>query len=45
VYYLRRERGIDLERIQAATRALLRGVITTTDGQPAETEQHTTAQA
>ena len=27
VYYLRRDRGIELERIQAATRALLHGVI------------------
>jgi AcrR family transcriptional regulator len=34
VYHLRRERGIDLERIQAAVRALLHGVIATTDSQP-----------
>jgi AcrR family transcriptional regulator len=34
VYHLRRERGIDLERIQAAARALLHGVIATTNGQP-----------
>ena len=35
VYYLRRDRGIGLERIQAGAQALLRGVIATTDDAPA----------
>jgi AcrR family transcriptional regulator len=35
VYHLRRDRGIELERIQAGARALLHGLIATTDGQPA----------
>jgi AcrR family transcriptional regulator len=43
VYYLRRDRGIDLERIQAATRSLLRGVIATTDGEPATRGARTSA--
>jgi AcrR family transcriptional regulator len=45
VYHLRRDRGIELERIQAAARALLHGVIATTGGQRAETEQPPTARA
>jgi AcrR family transcriptional regulator len=32
VYHLRRDRGIELERIQAAARALLHGVLATTGG-------------
>lgn len=35
VYHLRRDREIDLERIQAATRTLLHGVIARQDGHPA----------
>jgi AcrR family transcriptional regulator len=35
LYHLRRDRGIELDRIQAGARALLHGLITTTDGQPA----------
>jgi len=35
VYHLRRDRGIELERLQVAARALLRGLIATPDGQPA----------
>jgi AcrR family transcriptional regulator len=42
VYHLRRDRGIELERIQSAARALLHGVIATTDGHPAEEEQPAT---
>jgi AcrR family transcriptional regulator len=42
VYHLRRDRGIELERIQAAARALLHGVIAT-DGRRAGTEQPATA--
>jgi AcrR family transcriptional regulator len=45
VSYLRRDRGIDLERIQAATRVLLRGVIATPDGGPPATDQRATARA
>jgi AcrR family transcriptional regulator len=35
VYHLRRDRGIDLERIQAGARALLHGALATTVGHPA----------
>jgi hypothetical protein len=45
VSYLRRDRGIELERIQVATRALLRGIIVTTDDQPAETDRRPSARA
>jgi AcrR family transcriptional regulator len=45
VYYLRRDRGIDLERIQAAARALLHGLVATAHCQPDETERPTTARA
>jgi AcrR family transcriptional regulator len=45
VYYLRRERGVDLERIQAATKALLHGLVARQDGQPAATHRPTSARA
>jgi AcrR family transcriptional regulator len=37
VYHLRRDRGIELERIQDAARALLHGVLATTGGERATT--------
>jgi AcrR family transcriptional regulator len=36
VYHLRREQGVELDRIQASARALLRGLIATQDAHPAE---------
>jgi AcrR family transcriptional regulator len=45
VYYMRRDRGIELERIQDAARALLHGLIATPGGQAAETQQPATTRA
>jgi AcrR family transcriptional regulator len=44
VYHLRRDRGIDLERIQAAARALLHGLTATTDSHQAERDHPTNPQ-
>lgn len=37
LYHLRRDQGVELERIQAATRALLHGLIEKREGQPPQT--------